>query len=233
MSDFSVMTAAGAVFTAGPPVVKESLGEDDHQGGPRRVRRWRCRAGSCTTSAPDDAAALDVLRHYLGYFPSQRLVLPARIATAGDQGVPPTDELLEIVPARQPPCLRHARRARRGLRRRLRGSRCSPASGRADHLRPRPPRRRSGRRRRQPAPGAGRLDRRPTPRTRRRTSSWSPTPSTCRWCSWPTTRACCPGRPRSGAGCCAAEPACSLPRPRRPAPSCTSPCARPTGSARW
>ena len=40
-----VMSRHGAIFTAGPPVVFESLGRDDHQGGPRRTRRSRSRAG--------------------------------------------------------------------------------------------------------------------------------------------------------------------------------------------
>ena len=34
----AVMSAKGSVFTAGPPVVKESIGEDGHQGGARRSR---------------------------------------------------------------------------------------------------------------------------------------------------------------------------------------------------
>ena len=41
ISDFCVMTAQAAIFTAGPPVVKESTRRGDHQGGPRRARAWR------------------------------------------------------------------------------------------------------------------------------------------------------------------------------------------------
>ena len=39
MSDFSVMSSHAAIFTAGPPVVLESLGRNGHQGGARRARR--------------------------------------------------------------------------------------------------------------------------------------------------------------------------------------------------
>ena len=75
MSDFSVMTADAAVFTAGPPVVKESLGEEitkEELGGPRVA----IPSGLINNLAPDDAAALDVIRDYLSYFPSSAWSYP-------------------------------------------------------------------------------------------------------------------------------------------------------------
>jgi len=96
MSDFSVMTEAGAAFTAGPPVVKESLGEDitkEALGGPS----VSIPSGLVHNVAPDDGAALDVLRHYLGYFPSSAWSYPPAVH-GGDQGPRATDELLQIVP---------------------------------------------------------------------------------------------------------------------------------------
>lgn len=96
MSDFSVMTHAGAVFTAGPPVVKESLGEEitkEELGGPSVA----VASGLVHNVAPDDAAALDMLRHYLEFFPSSAWSYPPRIGGA-DQGHRPTDELFGIVP---------------------------------------------------------------------------------------------------------------------------------------
>jgi acetyl-CoA carboxylase carboxyltransferase component len=96
MSDFSVMTADGAVFTAGPPVVKESLGEDvskEDLGGPSVA----VPSGLIHNIAPDDAAALDMIRHYLSFFPSSAWSYPPRYAT-DDRGSRPTDELLEIIP---------------------------------------------------------------------------------------------------------------------------------------
>ena len=96
MSDFSVMTSEGSVFTAGPPVVKESLGEDitkEDLGGPSVA----VPSGLIHNVAPDDAAALDLLRHYLGYFPSSAWSY-APTMEGPDEGLRSTDELLEIVP---------------------------------------------------------------------------------------------------------------------------------------
>lgn len=96
MSDFSVMTADGAVFTAGPPVVKESLGEDiskEDLGGPSVA----VASGLVHNVAQGDIAALDMIRHYLMFFPSSAWSYPPRIAGA-DQGPRPTDELLNIIP---------------------------------------------------------------------------------------------------------------------------------------
>lgn len=96
MSDFSVMTADGAVFTAGPPVVKESLGEDiskEDLGGPSVA----VASGLIHNVAQNDVAALDMIRHYLMFFPSSAWSYPPRIAGA-DQEPRPTDELLSIIP---------------------------------------------------------------------------------------------------------------------------------------
>ena len=96
MSDFSVMTEAGAAFTAGPPVVKESLGEDvtkEELGGPG----VSIPSGLVHNLVADDAAALDVLRHYLSYFPSSAWAYPPAV-DGPDQEPRPTDELLGIVP---------------------------------------------------------------------------------------------------------------------------------------
>lgn len=96
MSDFSVMTADGAVFTAGPPVVKESLGEDiskEDLGGPSVA----VASGLIHNVAQNDVAALDMIRHYLIFFPSSAWSYPPRVAGA-DQEPRPTDELLSIIP---------------------------------------------------------------------------------------------------------------------------------------
>ena len=96
MSDFSVMTEQGAAFTAGPPVVKESLGEDiskEELGGPT----VSIPSGLVNNLAPDDASALEVLRHYLSYFPSSAWSYPPAVH-GGDQGLRRTDDLLRIVP---------------------------------------------------------------------------------------------------------------------------------------
>ena len=75
MSDFTVMSNHAAIFTAGPPVVLESLGETitkEELGGPSVA----VASGLIHNPAPDDAAALDLVRRYLSYFPSSAWSYP-------------------------------------------------------------------------------------------------------------------------------------------------------------
>ncbi len=69
MSDFAVMSEHSSVFTAGPPVVAESLGEivtKDELGGPGVA----VASGLIHNVGTDDPSTLDLLRIYLSYFPS-------------------------------------------------------------------------------------------------------------------------------------------------------------------
>lgn len=100
MSDFNVMTDDGAVFTAGPPVVKESLGEDISKGdlgGPSVA----VPSGLIHNVATDDETALDMLRVYLSFFPSSAWSYPPHLPAtqSADQGFRSTDELLSIIPS--------------------------------------------------------------------------------------------------------------------------------------
>ena len=155
--DLTIMSRQGAIFTAGPPVVKESTGEEiskEDLGGPDVALA----SGVIHNLAEDDEAVLDDIRRYLSYFPVERMVVSAGIARRRDQRAATDARTARHRAPRQPPRLRHARRARRRLRpsRLVRGA----AEVRAgDHLRARPPRRPSRRGRRQPAEGARRLDR--------------------------------------------------------------------------
>ena len=95
--DFTIMSARGAIFTAGPPVVKESTGEEvskEDLGGPEVALA----SGVIHNYAADDVAALDDIRRYLSYFPSSAWSYPpARLC---DDSTEPRDtpELLDIVP---------------------------------------------------------------------------------------------------------------------------------------
>jgi acetyl-CoA carboxylase carboxyltransferase component len=96
MSDFSVMTADGAVFTAGPPVVKDSLGEDitkEELGGPAVA----VASGLIHNVAQDDRTALDMLRVYLHFFPSSAWSYPP-MAHSADHAARSSEELLHIIP---------------------------------------------------------------------------------------------------------------------------------------
>lgn len=96
MSDFTVMSSHASVFTAGPPVVAESLGEKvgkEELGGPGVALA----SGLVHNVATDDAATLDLVRTYLGYFPSSAWSYPADTA-GGDDGFRAVPELLDLVP---------------------------------------------------------------------------------------------------------------------------------------
>ena len=96
MSDFTVMTEQGAIFTAGPPVVKESIGETvtkEDLGGPSVA----VPSGLIHNVAPHDEGALDQIRLYLSYFPSSAWSYPSR-GHGPDQGPRAVDELLSIIP---------------------------------------------------------------------------------------------------------------------------------------
>jgi acetyl-CoA carboxylase carboxyltransferase component len=96
MSDFSVMTPAASIFTAGPPVVKDATGEDvtkEALGGPSIAVDA---SGLVHNLAIDDADALRQVRTFLSYLPSSAWSYAPSRATTDDER--DCDELLEIVP---------------------------------------------------------------------------------------------------------------------------------------
>ena len=96
MSDFSVMSSHAAIFTAGPPVVLESLGETvtkEELGGPGVALA----SGLIHNVAPDDAAALELVRLYLSYFPSSAWSYPPDYVH-DDTAPRPVPEIVDIVP---------------------------------------------------------------------------------------------------------------------------------------
>jgi acetyl-CoA carboxylase carboxyltransferase component len=96
ISDFCVMSSQASVFTAGPPVVLESMGETvtkEDLGGPSVA----VASGLMHNVADDDEGALDLVRTYLGYFPSSAWSYPPTVQ-GDDQGPRTVPELLSIVP---------------------------------------------------------------------------------------------------------------------------------------
>jgi acetyl-CoA carboxylase carboxyltransferase component len=95
--DWTIMTTQGAIFTAGPPVVKESTGEEiskEDLGGPAVALA----SGVIHNLGQDDAAVLDDIRRYLSYFPLSAWSYPASAPASEATGRRSTPELLEIVP---------------------------------------------------------------------------------------------------------------------------------------
>lgn len=94
--DFRIMSQQGAIFTAGPPVVKESTGEDiskEDLGGPSVALP----SGVIHNVAEDDEAVLDEIRRYLSYFPQSAWSYPTPLAPDAAARPRPTPELLDIV----------------------------------------------------------------------------------------------------------------------------------------
>jgi acetyl-CoA carboxylase carboxyltransferase component len=97
ISDFCVMTEQAAIFTAGPPVVMESTGEEvtkEQLGGPDIA----VVSGVVHNVVPDDGAALEDIRRYLAYFPSSAWSHPPRRPDDELTTLRPTPELLDVVP---------------------------------------------------------------------------------------------------------------------------------------
>ena len=94
--DFRIMSAQGAIFTAGPPVVKESTGEDiskEDLGGPDVALP----SGVIHNVAEDDEAVLDDIRRYLSYFPPSAWSYPSPLPADQTSEPRQTPELLDIV----------------------------------------------------------------------------------------------------------------------------------------
>jgi acetyl-CoA carboxylase carboxyltransferase component len=97
ISDFTVMSQQGAIFTAGPPVVKASTGEDiskEDLGGPEVA----VTSGLVHNTATDDHDALEQIRRYLSYFPSSAWSYPPCNFDGDDVGPRLTEDIQSIVP---------------------------------------------------------------------------------------------------------------------------------------
>lgn len=96
LADFTVMTPDAAIFTAGPPLVKASLGEDiskEDLGGPSVALA----SGVVHNLADDDAHALAQIRRWLSYLPSSAWSRPLR-ADGDDVAPRSVPEVLDLVP---------------------------------------------------------------------------------------------------------------------------------------
>ncbi len=94
--DFTIMSPHGAIFTAGPPVVKESTGEDiskEELGGPAVALA----SGVIHNFGDNDEAVLDDIRRYLSYFPPSAWSYPPTAEVDESAAPRATPELLEIV----------------------------------------------------------------------------------------------------------------------------------------
>jgi len=96
LMDFVVMVEGGSIFSAGPPLVEAATGErvtNEELGG---TDVHACQSGVVHNVAPEDAAALELVRRYLAYFPQNAWQAPPRLAP--DDGERRLDGILELVP---------------------------------------------------------------------------------------------------------------------------------------
>lgn len=96
LSDFVVMTEASAMFAAGPPIVKEAVGESvtkERLGGPQV---HVAQSGVAHNLAADDHEAIALARRYLSYFPLNAWEAPPRRET-GDMGPRRLDAILDLI----------------------------------------------------------------------------------------------------------------------------------------
>lgn len=108
LMDFVVMVEGAAIFSAGPPLVKSSMGEEvtkEELGG---TAIHTVASDVAHNAAPDDDAALALVRRYLSYLPSNAwehppspAVAPAVVGAGGDAeaGRRELPNLVDLVPA--------------------------------------------------------------------------------------------------------------------------------------
>jgi acetyl-CoA carboxylase carboxyltransferase component len=98
LSDFVVMTPDSQLFSAGPPLVKEAIGEDvtkEELGGPQIHVEM---SGVAHNLAADDADAIATARRYLSYFPANAWTAPPLHSDGADTGPRRIDALLDLIP---------------------------------------------------------------------------------------------------------------------------------------
>jgi methylmalonyl-CoA decarboxylase subunit alpha len=99
LMDLVVMVEGASLFSAGPPLVKEATGEDvtkDELGG---TAVHTTVSGVAHNAAADDGAALDLIRRYLAYLPSNAWQHPPASSAGDDTGPRALDALTDLIPA--------------------------------------------------------------------------------------------------------------------------------------
>ncbi len=98
LADFVVMVEGAALFTAGPPIVAQAVGEQVSKEELGGARLHTHESGVAHAAAASDAEALALVRDYLSYFPSSAWQRPPRDEAGPDTQARSLDDLLEIVP---------------------------------------------------------------------------------------------------------------------------------------
>ena len=99
LMDFVVMVEGAALFSAGPPLVLAAMGEEVTKEALGGTAVHTAVSGVAHNAAPDDVAAVDLVRRYLSYFPSNAWAHPPDAAGGEDVGRRDVPELVDLIPA--------------------------------------------------------------------------------------------------------------------------------------
>ncbi len=99
LMDFVVMVEGAALFSAGPPLVKSSMGEDVTKEALGGSAVHTVASGVAHNAAPGDVEAINLVRRYLSYFPANAWEHPPTVETGDDLGPRPVPEIVDLVPA--------------------------------------------------------------------------------------------------------------------------------------
>ncbi len=97
LADFVVMVESASLFSAGPPLVAQAIGEEvtkEELGG---AHMHASESGVVHNVAADDAEAISLIRRYLGYFGSNAWERPPN-TSEGDAGPRRLEDILDVVP---------------------------------------------------------------------------------------------------------------------------------------
>ncbi|MCU1458607.1 MAG: acetyl-CoA carboxylase carboxyltransferase subunit [Actinomycetia bacterium] len=101
LSDFVVMVEGASLFSAGPALVRRATGEEVTAAELGGTAMHTTLSGVAHNAAPDDRAALALVRRYLSYLPSHAggPTPPVDTIDGGDTGPRALDGILELIPA--------------------------------------------------------------------------------------------------------------------------------------
>lgn len=99
LMDFVVMVEGACLFSAGPPLVQASMGEQVTKEALGGTPVHTAVSGVAHNAAPDDGAAVALVRRYLSYFPPNAWERPLDSAEGEDRGPRNVPELVELIPA--------------------------------------------------------------------------------------------------------------------------------------
>jgi acetyl-CoA carboxylase carboxyltransferase component len=96
LMDLTIMVEGAALFTAGPPLVLAATGEEVTKEALGGAAVHTTISGVAQNAAADDETALDLVRQYLSFFPSNASSISMR--RRADDGQRRVDALLEVIP---------------------------------------------------------------------------------------------------------------------------------------